>query len=124
MSGGSDATTRIIEEICRAKAKSVSVYADPEIVSGYDFWKTYQYSNIEDSIKDCWFWQIGYWIIEDVFSTVGDNECRFEQRVNVACKACGASRFCDAGCSFIALVPGGNVSGAAEIRNQAGGTVD
>ena len=43
----------------------------PETVSGYDFWKTYQYSNIDDSVKDCWFWQVGYWIIEDVFSTVG-----------------------------------------------------
>jgi len=39
-------------------------------VSGYDFWKTYKYSNVDDSIKDCWFWQIGYWIIEDVFTTV------------------------------------------------------
>jgi hypothetical protein len=40
-------------------------------VSGYDFWKTFQYSNIDNSVKDCWFWQIGYWIIEDVFSTAG-----------------------------------------------------
>ncbi len=70
LSGGSDATTRIIDEICRAKAKSSSVYANPDIVSGYDFWKTYKYSNADDSIKDCWFWQIGYWIIEDVFTTV------------------------------------------------------
>jgi hypothetical protein len=49
----------------------VSVYADPGTVSGYEFWKAYQYSNIDDSVKDCWFWQVGYWIIEDVFSTVG-----------------------------------------------------
>ena len=71
LSGGSDATTRIVDEICRARAKSSSVYASPDIVSGYDFWKTYKYSNADDSIKDCWFWQIGYWIIEDVFTTVG-----------------------------------------------------
>lgn len=70
LSGGSDATTRIIDEICRARAKSSSVYASPDIVSGYDFWKTYKYSNEDESIKDCWFWQIGYWIIEDVFTTV------------------------------------------------------
>ena len=69
-SGGSDATARIIDEICRARAKSSSGYASPDIVSGYDFWKTYKYSNVDDSIKDCWFWQIGYWIIEDVFTTV------------------------------------------------------
>ena len=70
LSGDSDATTRIIDEICRARAKSSSVYASPDVVSGYDFWKTYKYSNVDDSIKDCWFWQIGYWIIEDVFTTV------------------------------------------------------
>jgi len=70
LSGSSDTTMRIIDEICRAKAKSSSVYASPDIVSGYDFWKTYKYSNVDDSIKDCWFWQIGYWIIEDVFTTV------------------------------------------------------
>ncbi len=70
LSGDSDATARIIDEICRARAKSSSVYASPDIVSGYDFWKTYKYSNADDSIKDCWFWQIGYWIIEDVFTTV------------------------------------------------------
>ncbi len=70
LSGGSDATMRIIDEICRARAKSSSVYVSPDIVSGYNFWKTYKYSNVDDSIKDCWFWQIGYWIIEDVFTTV------------------------------------------------------
>jgi hypothetical protein len=69
--GGLSASSRIVEEICHARARSVSVYADPGTVSGYDFWKTYQYSNIDDSVKDCWFWQVGYWIIEDVFSTVG-----------------------------------------------------
>jgi hypothetical protein len=69
--GGVSASSRIVEGICHARAKSVSVYADPGTVSGYDFWKTYQYSNIDDSVKDCWFWQVGYWIIEDVFSTAG-----------------------------------------------------
>jgi hypothetical protein len=68
-SGG--ASSRIIEGICHARAKSVSVYVDPGSVSGYDFWKAYQYVTIDDSVKDCWFWQVGYWIVEDVFSTVG-----------------------------------------------------
>jgi len=70
-SGAGRASSRIVEEICHARAKSVSVYANPENVSGYEFWKTYQYSNMDDSVKDCWFWQVGYWIIEDVFSTAG-----------------------------------------------------
>lgn len=69
--GAGAASSRIVEEICHARARSVSVYANPEAVSGYDFWKTYQYSDIDTSVKDCWFWQVGYWIIEDVFSTAG-----------------------------------------------------
>jgi hypothetical protein len=60
----------VIEQICQARAKAGSVYASPEFISGYSFWSDYQYSTLEDSVKDCWFWQLGYWIIEDVFATV------------------------------------------------------
>jgi len=62
--------SRIIEQICEAKAKAASVYISPLDVSGYDFWDKYEYKNREQAVEDCWFWQIGYWIIEDVFSTI------------------------------------------------------
>ncbi|MFH1371442.1 MAG: hypothetical protein ABII09_09195 [Planctomycetota bacterium] len=68
-SGASDKSI-IIEELCQQRAKAAGVYANPKTISGYDFWNQYQYSSLEDSVKDCWFWQLGYWIIEDVFSTV------------------------------------------------------
>jgi hypothetical protein len=61
---------RIIDEICQARAKSASVYANPQSACGYDFWQGYQYANMDDSIKDCWYWQLGYWVIEDVFTTI------------------------------------------------------
>ncbi len=61
---------RITEEICQARARAASVYAYTDDISGYGFWEKYKYSNMEDGVKDCWFWQLGYWIIEDVFSTV------------------------------------------------------
>jgi hypothetical protein len=67
---GGTTSSRIVDEICMARAKLVSVYGNPSSIGGYDFWKTYQYTSINDSVKDCWYWQIGYWIIEDVFSTV------------------------------------------------------
>jgi hypothetical protein len=67
--GGED--FRITDEICQARAKAASVYVNPADVSGYDFWEQYKYSNLETGVKDCWYWQLGYWIIEDVFSTVG-----------------------------------------------------
>jgi hypothetical protein len=43
---------------------------NPADVRGYDFWGQYKYSDMNEGVKDCWFWQLGYWIIEDVFSTV------------------------------------------------------
>jgi hypothetical protein len=61
---------RIVEEMCLAKAKSASVYASTQSVCGYEFWQGYQYANMDDSIKDCWYWQLGYWVIEDIFTTI------------------------------------------------------
>jgi hypothetical protein len=60
----------IVEQICQSRANAISIYANANIVSGYTFWETYEYSSQEESVKACWFWQLGYWIIEDVFSTV------------------------------------------------------
>jgi hypothetical protein len=60
----------IIEEICRERAKSASVYALATGLSGYEFWGTYKYSGAGEAVKDCWFWQLGYWVIEDVIDTV------------------------------------------------------
>jgi hypothetical protein len=68
--GGGTDESRITEEICQASAKAASVYANSTDVSGYNFWGQYKYSNMDEAVKDCWLWQIGYWIIEDVFSTV------------------------------------------------------
>jgi hypothetical protein len=62
--------SKIVDEICQARAKATSVYVNAADISGYDFWEQYEYSNLEQGVKDCWFWQVGYWIIEDVFSTV------------------------------------------------------
>jgi len=66
----SDIDSTIVDEICLEKAKSGSVYANPDNVSGYEFWKEYQHPGREEAVKDCWYWQLGYWIIEDVIDTV------------------------------------------------------
>jgi hypothetical protein len=68
MSGG--ARGKILEEFYQARAKSASVYVNPAYIAGYIFWENYQYKNLETGVKDCWDWQLGYWIIEDVFDTV------------------------------------------------------
>ena len=66
--GGFGAT--ITEIICREKAESASVYANPSSVSGYEFWEKYSYSGMKEAVKDCWYYQLAYWIAEDIFKTV------------------------------------------------------
>lgn len=67
-SGEVDAT--IIDALCRSRARSSKVYVNPADIGGYSFWENYEYSGMEQAVQDCWFWQIGYWVIEDVFNTV------------------------------------------------------
>lgn len=62
---------KIMEELYQARAKSASVYINCGDIAGYIFWENYQYKNLETGVSDCWYWQLGYWIIEDVFSTAG-----------------------------------------------------
>jgi hypothetical protein len=80
LSGDEGATTRtyrssevddtIIDALCRARARSSKVYANATNIAGYSFWENYEYAGMEQAVQDCWFWQLGYWIIEDVFDTI------------------------------------------------------
>jgi len=56
--------------LCENRANDSSVYANLFDVDGYDFWGKYKYTGMNDAIRDCWFWQVGYWIIEDVIDTI------------------------------------------------------
>ena len=61
----------VVEEICRQRAGSLSVYAYPSDLSGYDFWGDYKLAvEPNQAIEDCWYFQLAYWVIEDVFYTV------------------------------------------------------
>ena len=66
----SEVEATITDALCRAKAESASVYANPTGLSGYDFWAEYKYTGMEQAVKECWYWQLGYWIIEDVIDTI------------------------------------------------------
>lgn len=66
----SDVDATIVDEICQEKAKSASVYANPTDISGYEFWSEYQHPGRDEALKDCWYWQLGYWVIEDVADTI------------------------------------------------------
>lgn len=66
----SEVDATIADVLCREKAESARVYANPTNVSGYEFWKEYNYVGMDTAVADCWYWQLAYWVIEDVFKTI------------------------------------------------------
>ena len=61
----------IVDEMCKDRAKSISVYVNPIDISGYEYWADYKYDvKQEEAIEDCWYHQLAYWIIEDIFATI------------------------------------------------------
>jgi hypothetical protein len=66
----SEVDAAIIDAICGVRARSSKVYANAGDIAGYGFWDKYEYLGMEQAVQDCWFWQLGYWIIEDVFDTI------------------------------------------------------
>jgi hypothetical protein len=61
----------IVDEMSKDRAKTISVYINPLDIAGYEYWKDYTYDiKQEDAIKDCFYHQLAYWIIEDIFSTI------------------------------------------------------
>jgi hypothetical protein len=66
----SGAGNEIRDALCRSKAESASVYINPITLSGYEFWGEYQYAGTPQAVKDCWYYQLAYWIIEDIIDTI------------------------------------------------------
>jgi hypothetical protein len=71
MMGMGNVQRMIIDEMCLDRAKSTGVYVTPDQIAGYTYWKNYTYDvNMVDAVKDCWYNQLGYWVIEDIFDTI------------------------------------------------------
>jgi hypothetical protein len=66
----SEVDATIMDVLCREKAQSALVYANPADLSGYEFWEDYEYTGMDIAVEDCWYWQLAYWIIEDIFDTI------------------------------------------------------
>jgi hypothetical protein len=61
----------IIDEMCKDRAKTISVYVNPLDIAGYEYWADYKYDiKQEEAIEDCFYHQLAYWIIEDIFQTI------------------------------------------------------
>lgn len=66
----SDTDRKILDEVCVGKAGSLKVYASPVDVGGYSYWDDWKFVTRDDAYRDCWYWQLGYWAIEDVATTI------------------------------------------------------
>ena len=54
-----------------AGTASASFYITFADIAGYDYWSAYSYdSSTNEAVENCWYWQLGYWIIEDVIDTI------------------------------------------------------
>lgn len=69
-SKGDSVESTILDALCKEKADSATVYANPYDIGGYGFWDEFEFKGREEAIEDCWYWQLGYWIIEDVIDTI------------------------------------------------------
>ena len=61
---------KIVDQICLDRAGRLGVYAGPADIAGYAYWDEWKFEDKDSAYKDCWYWQLGYWIIEDVGETV------------------------------------------------------
>ncbi|MHC4518589.1 MAG: hypothetical protein ACYTAS_08380, partial [Planctomycetota bacterium] len=61
---------RIADQICLGKAGGAGVYGSPADIAGYAYWNEWKFEDKDKAYRDCWYWQLGYWIIEDVIATV------------------------------------------------------
>jgi hypothetical protein len=66
----SEIDSAIIEELCCDKAESSFVYAIPTDLSGYELWEDGASESWADSMRNAWYSQLAYWIIEDVADTI------------------------------------------------------
>ncbi|MBN1805239.1 MAG: hypothetical protein JW837_08320 [Sedimentisphaerales bacterium] len=69
----------VVEEICRERAGSLSVYAYPADLSGYEFWQDYKLAvEPNQALQDCWYFQLAFWVIEDIFDTISSVNSDYE----------------------------------------------
>ncbi|MHC4117991.1 MAG: hypothetical protein ACYSWO_10835 [Planctomycetota bacterium] len=61
----------IVDQMCTERAASALVYVNPIDISGYEHWEDYKYDvNMVSAVKDAWYHQLAYWVIEDIFNTI------------------------------------------------------
>jgi hypothetical protein len=61
----------VVDQVCKKRAEEISFYVTPSELSGYTFWEKYDLNTKKtEAVEDCWYYQLGYWVIEDIFDTI------------------------------------------------------
>ena len=61
---------KIIDKLSEDRAKAIRIYASPVDLDGFTFWTEWKFEKWETAVRQCWNWQMGYWILEDVVDTI------------------------------------------------------
>ena len=64
------ADEQIWDKVCEVRAMEICVYADASSFNGYDFWRDYEFVGAEAALEECWKWQVGFWIQQDIADTI------------------------------------------------------
>lgn len=77
----------VVDQLCRKRAEEISFYVTPTQLSGYSFWKNYDI-NIQktEAVEDCWYYQLAYWVIEDIFTTINSMNAGYENTLTAPVK--------------------------------------
>ncbi len=81
-----DLTNMIYDQICLERASSISVYVNPTDLSNYQFWANFQYNQAAEAIETCWYSQLAYWVIEDIFDTITSMNSGYENVLSAPVK--------------------------------------
>jgi hypothetical protein len=61
---------KIVSKLCEDRARGLRLYASPADLDGYSFWSDWKFEDKKKAVRQSWYWQMGYWILEDVADTI------------------------------------------------------
>jgi len=72
-SGSENSHDRKVDAVCQKRAKSISIYAFPQLFAWYNFWSDWaetEFPGQTVAIEYCWNSQTAYWIYQDIVDTI------------------------------------------------------
>ena len=77
----------IVDQVCKKRAQEISFYVTPSELSGYTFWENYDLNTKRtEAVEDCWYYQLGYWVIKDIFDTITTMNANYDNVLDAPVK--------------------------------------